>query len=167
MQRKQFFKRKKKKSERKYAYSTFICFLFLVFTNQNEANKKKRAKCVFLMQFFFSFFFHCLFLAVLNANIWIYLEDSPTFTIDSMHKCIHIYFTYIYIYVCMYIWIHCLYFTPFFLKKTKGVSYAATLRYTTSNCATINFVKFQTVNFVWIFVKLSNFLHVVRATMYF
>jgi hypothetical protein len=54
---------------------------------------------------------------------------------------------------CLITHIFFFFFSFYKEKNKKGVSYAVTLRYTTSNCATISWTKFQ----IWNFEKLSIF----------
>ena len=68
------------------------------------------------------------------------MEDSPTFTIDSMHKCCHFACSIAFV-VHTHIYIHyiCARYTTKKKHLIEGVSYAKTLRYITSNCTTISF----------------------------
>jgi len=137
----------------------------------NKQNKHINNTSLFNVLFFFLLF---VFQSCSTYKTRIYLEDSPTVKIDSMHKCnlCVVFFKFAskyiqnFLFCCvnMQIWwkhiqsIACLFF---FLTKEKqkhlleGVSYAVTLRYTTSNCATISFCKKKRNKWKFVFFEMQ------------
>jgi len=113
-------------------------------------------------------FLNCLFKLLILQFHEFCLEDSPTLSINSMHK--------MFLFVFRNEQLHCLQKHTYVLINTSRVSYAKTLRYTTSNCATISWAVLISFLFLKKKKKKENwnnkteiwcFSNVVRATMYF